>query len=145
MAATSFPDDCLPPEAEYESRNVLFKVINAWVLSSRDPCPIAEILSNPRSIPYRSSNSVPTILQYSDTTLTKTLNSEYPPTPLTHFLLLSKLWTTLENPNHISVFICLHRSVLVFWTPNLFSCLRLSFHLSVFDILNRFSTLTLLF
>ena len=30
MAATSFPDDCLPPEAEYESRNMLFKAINAW-------------------------------------------------------------------------------------------------------------------
>ena len=30
MAATSFPDDCLPPKAEYESRNALFKVINAW-------------------------------------------------------------------------------------------------------------------
>ena len=30
MAATSFADDCLPPEAEYESRNVLFKAINAW-------------------------------------------------------------------------------------------------------------------
>ena len=36
-----------------------------------------------------------------------------PPNPLTHFLLLSKLQTTLENPGHISVFICLHHSILI--------------------------------
>ena len=36
-----------------------------------------------------------------------------PPNPLTHFLLLSELQMTSENPNHISVFICLHHSVLV--------------------------------
>jgi hypothetical protein len=28
--ATTFPDDCLPPEAEYESRDALFRSINAW-------------------------------------------------------------------------------------------------------------------
>ena len=89
------------------------------LLSSWDPCPIAEIPSDPRSILYCSSDSVPNILQYSDTTLTKTLNSEYPPNPLTHFLSLSKLWMTLENPDHISVFICLHHSVLVLLNPNL--------------------------
>ena len=75
------------------------------VLSSQDPCPIAEIPSNPRSIPYRSSNSIPAILQYSNTTLTKTPNSEYPPNPPTHFLSLSELRMTSENPDHISVFI----------------------------------------
>ena len=83
------------------------------LLSSWDPHPIAELLSNPRLIPYCSSNSIPTILWYSNTTLTKTLNSKYPPNPPTHFLSLSKLRMTLENPDHISVFICLHCSVLV--------------------------------
>jgi len=28
--ATQFPDDCLPPECDYESRDALFKAINAW-------------------------------------------------------------------------------------------------------------------
>ena len=91
----------------------VFIVGSRWLLSSWDPHLIAEIPSNPRSIPYRSSDSIPTILQYSDTTLTKTLNFEYPPNPPTHFLLLSELWMTLENPDHISVFICLHHSILV--------------------------------
>ena len=36
-----------------------------------------------------------------------------PPKPSNALLSLSKLWTTLENPNHISVFICLHHSVSV--------------------------------
>ena len=36
-----------------------------------------------------------------------------PPEPSDTLLLLSKLQTTLENPNHISVFICLHHSALV--------------------------------
>jgi hypothetical protein len=30
MAAVTFPNDCLPPEAIYESREALFKAINAW-------------------------------------------------------------------------------------------------------------------
>ena len=55
------------------------------VLSSWDPHLIAEILSNPRLIPYRASNSILTIFQDSDTTLTKILNSKYPPSPLTHY------------------------------------------------------------
>ena len=83
------------------------------LLSSWDPCLIAEILSDPRSIPYHFSDSVPTILRYSDTMLTKTPNSKYPPNPLTHFLSLSELRTTSENPDHISVFICLYHSILV--------------------------------
>ena len=81
--------------------------VGVMMLSSWDPHPIAKIPSDPRSILYRSSDSIPTILQYSDTTLTKTLN------PPKHFLLLSELRTTSENPDHISVFICLHRSILV--------------------------------
>ena len=28
--ATRFPDDCLPPESDYESRHALLKAINAW-------------------------------------------------------------------------------------------------------------------
>ena len=31
--ATSFPDDCLPPEAIYESRKALFTSINAWAIT----------------------------------------------------------------------------------------------------------------
>ena len=91
----------------------LCRFFSCTVLSSWDPHPIAKILSDPRLIPYRSSNSVPTILRYSNTMLTKTPNSKYPPNPPTHFLSLSKLQMTLENPDHISVFICLHHSVLV--------------------------------
>ena len=30
QAASRFPDDCLPPEAEYDSRDALFSAINAW-------------------------------------------------------------------------------------------------------------------
>ena len=77
------------------------------VLSSQDPHPIAEIPSDLRLIPYRSSNSIPTILQDSDTTLTK------PPKPSNALLSLSELQMTSENPDHISVFICLYHSVLV--------------------------------
>ena len=54
--------------------------VGVMMLSSWDPRPIAEIPSDPRSILYRSSDSVPTILRYSNTTLTKTPNSEYPQT-----------------------------------------------------------------
>ena len=46
------------------------------LLSCRDPHLIAEIPSDPRSTPYHSSDSVPTILQESDTMLTKTPNSK---------------------------------------------------------------------
>jgi len=27
---SSFPDDCLPPEGDYDSRETLFKEISAW-------------------------------------------------------------------------------------------------------------------
>ncbi|RKK48856.1 hypothetical protein BFJ69_g18112, partial [Fusarium oxysporum] len=30
QSPTPFPDDCLPPEGEYESREALFEAINAW-------------------------------------------------------------------------------------------------------------------
>ena len=30
MATATFPDDCLPPEAVYESQDALFRSINAW-------------------------------------------------------------------------------------------------------------------
>ena len=84
-----------------------------FLLSSWDPRPIAEIPSDPRLTPYRPSDSIPTILRYSNTMLTKTPNSKYPPNPPTHFLSLSELRTTSENPNHIFVFICLHCSISV--------------------------------
>ena len=95
-------------------RGLMGSAFNGGILlSSWDPHPIAKILSNPRLIFYCSSDSIPTILRYSDTMLTKTPNSEYPLNPPTHFLLLSELQMTSENPNHISVFICLHCSILV--------------------------------
>ena len=95
---------------------VPFHVSSIWwhierLLSSRDPRLIAEIPSDPRLMPYRSSNSIPTILQDSNTMLTKTLNSKYLPSDT--LLSLSELRMTSENPDHISVFICLHRSILV--------------------------------
>jgi hypothetical protein len=31
-AVTSFPEDCLPPERDYESRDALFQAINTWAL-----------------------------------------------------------------------------------------------------------------
>ena len=55
------------------------------LLSCRDPHPIAEIPSNPRSIPYHSPNSILTILQDSNTMLTKPPNSDQPLRPLTHY------------------------------------------------------------
>jgi hypothetical protein len=33
MSLPSFPDDCLPPECDYESREALFAAINAWAAS----------------------------------------------------------------------------------------------------------------
>jgi len=33
MAAPTFPDDCLPPEAEYDSQEALYASINAWALT----------------------------------------------------------------------------------------------------------------
>ena len=98
--------DCNAPSMFQQLMTAIFwDCISRFMLSSRDPRPIAEIPSNPRSIPYRSSNSVPTILQYSNTMLTKTPNSEYPPNPLTHFLSLSELRTTSKQPqSHF----CLH-------------------------------------
>ena len=63
---------------------VSFEQFCCWLLSCWDPHLIAEILS-PRSIPYHSSNSIPTILRDSNTMLTKPLNSEHPLSPPTHY------------------------------------------------------------
>ena len=81
------------------------------LLSCRDPCPIAEIPSDPRSIPYCSSDSnhPPRLRHYAN----QTPELQVPPKPSDTLLSLSELQTTLENPNHISVFICLHHSILV--------------------------------
>ena len=88
------------------------------LLSCQDPHLIAEILSDPRSIPYRSSNSVPTILWDSDTMLTKPLNSEHPPSPLTHYFCSLRTPNDLREPRshsclHLSSF---HSSPLELWT-----------------------------
>ena len=83
------------------------------LLSCQDPHPIAEILSDPRSTPFRSSDSVPTILRESDTTLTKTPNSEYPPNPPTHYYCSPNSELPQKTPITFSVFICLHHSILV--------------------------------
>ena len=55
------------------------------MLSCWDPRPIAEILSDLRSTPYHSSDSILTILWESNTMLTKTPNSKYPLNPLMHY------------------------------------------------------------
>ena len=55
------------------------------LFSCQDPHLIAEIPSNPRLIPYCSPNSIPTILQDSDTMLTKPLNSKHPLRPPIHY------------------------------------------------------------
>ena len=76
------------------------------VLSSWDPCLIAKIPSNPRSIPYHSSDSIPTILWDSDTMLTKTPNSEYPPSPPTHYYRsLNSKWSWRTPITFLSSFV----------------------------------------
>ena len=66
------------------------------MLSCWDPHPIAEILSDPRSIPYCSPNSILTNLWDSNAMLTKPLNSNQPLRPLTHYhcspRTLNNLW-----------------------------------------------------
>ena len=83
------------------------------LLSSQDPCPIAKLPSNPRSIPYCSfqlcSNHPPRLWYYAN----QTPELQVPPKPSNTLLSLSKLWMTSENPDHISVFIYLHHSILV--------------------------------
>ena len=63
------------------------------LLSCQDPCPIAEIPSDPRSIPYRSSDSI----LY--TNQTPKLQA---PLNLQHITItLQELQTTSKDPNHI--------------------------------------------
>ena len=80
------------------------------LLSCWDPRLIAEILSDPRSIPYHSPDSVPTILWDSNTTLTMPPNSNQPTRPPMHYhcslRTLNNLW---EPQSHF----CLHYFVLV--------------------------------
>ena len=101
---------------------------NDNLLSCWDPHPIAETLSNPRSIPYCSPDTILTILRDSDTMLTMPLNSNQPLRPPMHYhhspRTLNDLW---EPQSHF----CLHHSVLVplhsnlvFTSPSQFS----SFH-----------------
>ena len=115
------------------------------VLSPWDPCLIAEIPSDPRLIPYHSSNSIPTILRYSDTMLPKPWTPSTPKPSDTFSIALQTLNNLWKPQSHF----CLHLSSSFHFNPLElwihFSCLRLSFHLSVFDILNCFSTLTLSF
>ena len=83
------------------------------LLSSWDPCLIAEILFwskiDPLPLLQLCSNHPLILWHYAN----QNPKLWVPLNPPTHFLSLSKLWTTLENPDHISVFICLHHSVLV--------------------------------
>ena len=94
--------------------------------SSWDPRPIAEIpVQLPRSLSncwdpvWSKINPLPLLQLHSDHPLilrhytNQNPKLWVPPNPLTHFLSLSELQMTSENPNHISVFICLHHSVLV--------------------------------
>ena len=86
------------------------------LLSCWDPHLIAEILSDPRSIPYCCPNFIPIILWDSNTMLTMPPNSDQPPRPLTHYhhslRTLNNLW---EPQSHF----CLHHSVLVLLHSNL--------------------------
>ena len=89
------------------------------LLSCRGPCPIAEIPSDPRSIPYRSFNSVsdhPLRLQHY---ANPTPKLQAPPEPSNALPSLSENSEPSENPNHIPVFICLHHSTLVLLNSNL--------------------------
>ena len=87
------------------------------LLSCQDPHLIAKIPSDPRSIPYHSSNSISTILQDSDTTLTKPPNSDQPLRPLMHY------HRSLRTPNNL-------------WEPWSHSYLHLSssFHFSPLEL-----------
>ena len=117
-----------------------------WIgVNSQDPRLIAEISSNPRLIPYHSSNSVPTILWDSDTMLTKPPNSEHPRALWCITFALWELQMTSENPNHIPVFICLHHSVLVLLNSELTFMSSSQFSPFQFWYIKRFSTLALLF
>ena len=104
-------------ECTVQKLNIVKKALNsiiallddAQVLSCWDPCLIAEIPSNPRSIPYHSPNSVPTILQDSNTMLPfpQTLTD---PWDLQCYIITLCVWDpqmTSEIPDHISVFIIL--------------------------------------
>ena len=91
------------------------------LLSCWDPCPIAEILSETRLIPYCSPNSVPTILWDSNTMLTKPLNSEQPPRPPMHYHCSLRTPNDLQEPwSHF----CL--------------CLSSSFHFSPLELWSHF-------
>ena len=74
-----------------------------WLLlSCQDPHPIAKILSDPRSIPYHSPNSVPTILWDSNTTLTIPPNSDQPPRPPMHYHHSPRTPNNLQEPQTTS-------------------------------------------
>ena len=98
------------------------------LLSLWDPHLIAKIPSNPRAIPYRFSNSVPTILWDSDTMLTKPPNSEHPPSPPMHYFHSPRIPNDLGEPRSHS---CLHLSS--------------SFHFSPLELWTRFLVLVSVF
>ena len=85
--------------------NKVADYLSSYLLSCRYPHPIAEILSDPRLIRYCSSNSILTILQDSDTTLTKPLNSKHPLRPLMHYHRSPRTLNDLREPQSHS---CLH-------------------------------------
>ena len=98
------------------------------MLSCQDPHPIAEILSDPKLIPYHSPDSVPTILQDSNTTLTIPPNSNQPLRPPMHYHHSPRPPNNLQNPQphfclHYSILVSLH-SDLIFTSLSQFS----SFH-----------------
>ena len=90
------------------------------LLSCQDTCPIAEILSDPGSIPYHSSDSVPTIPRDSNTTLTKPPNPEHPLSPPTHYYCSLRTPNDLREPWSHS---CLHLSSSFHFSPlELWAC-----------------------
>ncbi|KAL2104883.1 hypothetical protein VUR80DRAFT_9410 [Thermomyces stellatus] len=67
-SAASFPDDCLPPECDYESRDALFKAINAWAAPRGYaflPCDRGRRLDNPSQSRKRKTTTRSTGCQFS--------------------------------------------------------------------------------
>ena len=124
LSATTFYGPASNATSHGHMRGLMGLAFNGGILlSSQDPHPIAEIPSDPRSIPYCSSDSIPTILWYSDITLTKTLNSKYPQT-LQH---ISYRSPNSKRPWKTLITFCLHLS-----SSFCFSPLELQIHFHVF-------------
>ena len=94
------------------------------LLSCWDPHPIAEIPSNPRSIPYHFPNSIPTILWDSNTMLTKPPNSKHPLRPLMHYHHSLRTLNNLQEPqSHFCLHLFHHSSFVLLNSDLIFTSL----------------------